>query len=97
MGAFGTPTTLDYIAMTQETFKLIDAVCREGVANDVWGVAEDFNTSVHLGAQENKDLLGKFLYVYRERREHFNFIGKFEPTLSLHYDEDTIIDIYQLN
>ena len=48
-------------------------------------------------AQENKDLLGKFLYVYRERREHFNFIGKFEPTISLHYDEDTIIDIYQLN
>ena len=88
MGAFGTPTTLDYLAMTQETFKLIDAVCREGVANDVWGVAEDFNTSVHLGAQENKD---------RERREHFNFIGKFEPTISLHYDEDTIIDIYQLN
>ena len=82
MGASGTPTTLDYIAMTQETFKLIDAVCREGVANDVWGVAEDFNTSVHLGAQENKD---------------FNFIGKFEPTISLHYDEDTIIDIYQLN
>jgi len=42
-------------------------------------------------------ILGKFLYVYRERREHFNFIGKFEPTISLHYDEDTIIDIYQLN
>ena len=83
--------------MTQETFKLIDAVCREGVANDVWGVAEDFNTSVHLGSIENIDLVGKFLFVYRERREHFPFIGKHTPTHSLHYDEDTIIDLYQLN
>lgn len=85
------------MSMTQETFQLIDAVCREGVANDVWGVAEDFNTSAYLGTTEDIDLKGKFLYVYREKDETFCFVGKFTPTQSLHYDEDTIIDLYQLN
>ena len=83
--------------MTSETFKLIDAVCREGVANDVWGVAEDFNTSALLGVREDIELKGKFLYLYREKNETFCFIGKHMPTLSLHYDEDTIIDLYQLD
>jgi hypothetical protein len=83
--------------MTQETFRLIDAVCREGIANDVWGVAEDFNTSVYLGTTEDIDLLGKYLYVYRDVNEHFCFIGKHKPIYSLYHNEDTIVELYKLN
>ena len=50
--------------MEQRTFNLIDAVCRDGLGNDVWGVADGGNTSDLFGSEANLEINTMFLYVY---------------------------------
>ena len=49
--------------MEQRTFNLIDGVCRDGLGNDVWGVADGGNTSDLFGSEANLEINAMFLYV----------------------------------
>ena len=52
--------------MERKTFELIEAICREGLTNDVWGVIENGNTGDWFGDKEPHELHGQYLYVYNE-------------------------------
>lgn len=82
------------------TYKLFDAINREGISNMVWGLCEDIkSTKDYFGTVEDIELQGQFVYVYREAEETFSFIkesicGKPFHTLSVAQNE--FIDIYKL-
>ena len=57
--------------MEQKTFNLIDAVCRDGLGNDVWGVADGGNTSDLFGSEANLEINAMFLYVYVDEDAFF--------------------------
>ena len=68
--------------MKQETFNLFDAINREGIGNEIWGMCKDIeSTKAYFGTFEEMELKGQFVYVYREVDETFCFIK--ESTLSL--------------
>ena len=52
--------------MTQETFKLIDAVQSESIEGQ-WGVVQNVNTRDYFGTNESIKLDGQYLYVYQKR------------------------------
>ena len=83
--------------MNRRTFNLIDAVCREGLGNDSWGVVEDGNTTEWFGSKDDVQLQGMFLYVYVSGDGlDFSFLKAFEPDLILHGEDDCVIRLYEL-
>lgn len=85
--------------MKTTTFKLIDAINREGIDNSVWGVCSDIeDTKNFFGAKESIELQGQHIYIYRYPDTYFAFIkedvcGRPVHTLTI---EDGFIDIYKL-
>ena len=83
--------------MDRKTFDLIDAVCREGIGNDSWGVIEDGNTSEWFRSEENVELHGMFLYVYANGDgTDYPFLRVFEADHILHGEDDCLIKLYGL-
>lgn len=53
--------------MKKETFRLLDAINREGIDNGMWGFCQDIkDTTDYFGTAEKIELKGQFVYVYRE-------------------------------
>ncbi|MBO5507755.1 MAG: hypothetical protein J6A00_08360 [Bacteroides sp.] len=82
--------------MTQETFKLIDAVQSESIEGQ-WGVVQNVNTRDYFGTNESIKLDGQYLYVYQKRDGYFCFISKFKPTYTLAVADDEDINIYKID
>lgn len=93
-------TNKTFATMETTTYKLFDAINREGISNMVWGLCEDIDsTKDYFETVEDIELQGQFVYVYREADESFCFIkestcGKPLHTLSVAKNE--FIDIYKL-
>lgn len=86
--------------MTQETFKLIDAVNREGIDNGMWGLVENIeDTSTYFGTTESISLQGYYLYIYREPDDIRCYTDKFTPTHRFRLSEnaEAYLEVYKLN
>ncbi len=86
--------------MKQSIFNLFDAINREGITNNIWGLCRDIeNTADYFGTVETITLHGQFVYVYRELNESFSFINEStcgKPTFTLSIAKNEFIDFYQL-
>ena len=82
--------------MTQETFELINAVQCSGIENHLWGVVENVNTKEYLGTEEDVNLDGQYLYVYRDENDSVCFISKFTPKYTLTNGSEQI-DLYKID
>lgn len=61
--------------MKATTFHLIDAINREGISNQFWGVLEDIlSTRTEFGTADDIQLKGQYLFAYLVNGETYNFI-----------------------
>lgn len=51
--------------MKQETFNLFDAINREGIGNEIWGMCEDISTKAYFGTFEEMELKGQFVNLWK--------------------------------
>lgn len=61
--------------MKAATFRLIDAINREGIDNSQWGVLEDIiSTKEQFGTDRDDQLHGKWLYIYLDTNNTYNYL-----------------------
>ena len=91
---------INFATMKQETFNLFDAINREGIGNQVWGLCQDIeNTRDYFGTAEAVSLQGQFVYIYRESGDDFSFVKESacgKPTHTLSVARNEFIDFYSL-
>lgn len=59
--------------MKAATFRLLDAINREGIDNGMWGVVEDIeSTKAYFGTDRDEQLNGKWIYVYLNTDNTYN-------------------------
>jgi len=80
-------------------FKVIDAINREGIGNESWGLASNVSsTAAYFGTDEDILLIGKWAYVYEDEDDTFAFIDTYPPTTVLHIaNSNGKIRLYQLD
>ena len=83
--------------MNEYAFSVIDAINREGIGNEAWGLVKEVNDTVaYFGTIEEIELKGHWVYVYAEKDDFFAFIDKVVPTRILHV-EDCRLLLYKLD
>ncbi len=82
--------------MERRTFDLIDAVCREGLGNDVWGVADGGNTADLFGSEANLQINTMFLYVYVDEEAYYPTLDRIKADLTIRGEGFTMIRLYFL-
>ena len=82
--------------MEQRTFNLLDIVCREGLGNDVWGVADGGDTKDLFGCKDSQELDGMFLYVYIDEEEQYPYLDRFDADITVNSEDGDEIRLYQL-
>ena len=82
--------------MEQRTFNLIDAICREGLGNDVWGVADGGNTKDLFGCKGGQELDGMFLYVYVDEEKPYPYLNRIDADLIVLNEDGAVIRLYKL-
>lgn len=66
--------------MNAFAFKVIDAINREGIGNEAWGLVEEVDDTVaYFGTREEIELKGQWAYVYADKNDFFGYIDKVEP------------------
>lgn len=72
--------------MNKFAFDLIDAINRDGLGNESWGVVENVPDTVeYFGSKERMCLPGRWAYIYAEEGSlHYLQLGKIKPTAILH-------------
>ena len=85
--------------MNNFAFNLIDAISRDGLGNESWGVVENVADTVnYFGSKERVFLSGKWLYLYAEKDAVFSLqLDQIEPTMILHVDDDCEILLYNID
>lgn len=85
--------------MNKFAFDLIDAINRDGLGSESWGVVENVADTVdYFGSKEGVFLSGKWLYLYAEKDAVFSLqLDQIEPTMVLHVDDDCDIRLYNLD
>lgn len=79
--------------MTLKTFKVFDAINREGLDNTQWLINmhfESVNTKAFYGTNESYTLpAGVWVAVFKEREDTLYYLQQLKPDLCLSYFEDT--------
>lgn len=79
--------------MTLKTFKVLDAINREGLDNTQWNIymhLEPVNTGEFYGTNENRTLsAGVWIAVYKKRGDTLYDFRWLKPDLCLDIFEDT--------
>lgn len=79
--------------MTLKTFKVFDAINREGLDNTQWLInyaLRPVNTKEFYGTNENRTLpAGVWVAVFKEREDTLNYLQQLKPDLCLSCFEDT--------
>lgn len=85
--------------MNKFAFELIDAINRDGLGSESWGVVKNVADTVdYFGSKEGVSLSGKWLYLYAEKDAVFSLqLDQIEPTMVLHVDDDCDIRLYNLD
>ena len=78
--------------MTLKTFKVFDAINREGLENTQWLINMHFetvNTKEFYGTNENRTLpAGVWIGVYKKRGDTLYYLQQLKPDLCLDIFED---------
>lgn len=83
--------------MNAFAFKVIDAINREGIGNEAWGLVEEVDDTVaYFGTREEIELKGQWAYIYVEKDDILSFVREVEPTRVLHV-EDCELLLYRLD
>jgi hypothetical protein len=84
--------------MNNFAFNLIDAINRDGLGNESWGVVENVADTVnYFGSKEKVSLSGKWAYIYAGKDAVFSLqLDQIEPTMILYVDDDYEIRLYNL-
>ena len=83
--------------MNAFAFKVIDAINREGIGNEAWGLVEEVDDTVaYFGTREEIALKGQWAYVYADKNDFFVYFDLVEPTRVLHV-EDCQLLLYKLD
>ena len=87
--------------MNAFAFKVIDAINREGIGNEAWGLVEDVdNTVAYFGTREEIELKGQWTYVYAQKDDIFSsFFNRIKPTrvLNIEDSDNDILRLYRLD
>lgn len=85
--------------MNKFAFDLIDAINRDGLGNESWGVVENVADTVdYFGSKERVPLSGKWAYIYAGKDAVFSLqLDQIEPTMVLHVDDDCEILLYNID
>ena len=87
--------------MNAFAFKVIDAINREGIGNEAWGLVEDVdNTVAYFGTREEIELKGQWAYVYAQKDDIFSsFFNRIKPTrvLDIEDSDNDILRLYRLD
>ena len=79
--------------MALKTFKVLDAINREGLDNTQWNIymhLEPVNTGEFYGTNENRTLpAGVWIAVYKKRGDTLHYFRWLKPDLRLDIFEDT--------
>lgn len=81
--------------MTTKNYELFDAINREGLGNEDWGLVQDVNTQIHFATIEDVDLKGMYVYVTRVEDDFFAYI-KQKPSMTLHIDDNIYLDLFKI-
>lgn len=81
--------------MNNFAFNLIDAINRDGLGTESWGVVKNVADTVnYFGSKEKVSLSGKWAYIYADKDAVFSLqLDQIEPTMVLHVDDDCDINI----
>ena len=84
--------------MNAKTFKVIDGINREGLDNSQWGMCHDVeSTKLYFGSDEDIELRGQFVYVYRDENESYSFLSSVKADHTLNISSyKCVVDIYRL-
>lgn len=85
--------------MNKFAFNLIDAINRDGLGNESWGVVEEVADTVdYFGSKERVSLSGKWAYIYAGKDAVFSLqLDQIEPTMILHVYDDCEIRLYNID
>lgn len=85
--------------MNKFAFDLINAINRDGLGNESWGVVENVADTVdYFGSKEKVSLSGKCAYIYAGKDAVFSLqLDQIEPTMILHVYDDCEILLYNID
>lgn len=75
--------------MNNYAFEVIDAINREGISNEAWGLIEDIDdTKAYFGTLGKRSLEGKWAYIYEKKDDIYAYTRKIKPTMTMRLSED---------
>ena len=89
--------------MNKYAFSVIDAINREGISNEAWGLVEDIDdTTAYFGTLGRRTLEGMWAYIYEEKDGIYAYTYKIKPTMKMRLSEDaggrkTMLALYKLD
>lgn len=89
--------------MNEYAFSVIDAINREGIGNEAWGLVEDIDdTKAYFGTLGKRTLEGKWAYIYEHKDGIYAYTYKVKPTMKMRLSEDaggknTRLALYKLD
>lgn len=89
--------------MNKYAFSVIDAINREGIGNEAWGLVEDIDdTKAYFGTLGKRTLEGKWAYIYEEKDSIYAYTDKIKATIKMRLSEDaggknTRLALYKLD
>lgn len=89
--------------MNEYAFSVIDAINREGIGYEAWGLVEDIDdTKAYFGTLGKRTLEGKWAYIYEQKDGIYAYIYKVKPTMKMRLSEDaggknTRLTLYKLD
>ncbi len=73
----------------EKAIKEIDAINREGISNEAWGLIEDIDdTKAYFGTLGKRSLEGKWAYIYEKKDGIYAYTCKIKPTMTMRLSED---------
>lgn len=83
--------------MNAKAFKVIDAINRDGLDNQFWGLVKDVDdTKTYFGSNEGCKLVGAWAYVYNDPKNDHTFLSEIEPDMVIWDRFGQAIYLYKL-
>lgn len=83
--------------MNAKAFKVIDAINRDGLDNQFWGLVKDVDDIyAHFGAESNLKLKGAWAYVYNDPKNDLTFLSEIKPDMVVWDSFGQAIYLYKL-
>lgn len=83
--------------MNAKAFKVINAINREGLDNQFWGLVKDVDDMYeYFGSESSLKLKGAWAYVYNDPKNDHTFLSKIKPDMVVWDSFGQAIYLYKL-